>query len=87
MQPLLPVQSSMLSHLGYDPASRVLAVRFKNSSFVHHHRDVPPEVAAQLTHLPPTESIGRAFNNHVRGRYDVTQIPVEDEATSTAPLD
>ena len=56
--PLLPVKSSMLAALGYDPVSRTLAVRFTGSNYVHSYTDVPPEVVAAIRAAP---SIGKAF--------------------------
>ena len=84
MVSLLPVKSSMLAAIGYDPASRTLAARFNNSNYVVHFKDVPPEAASQVTAIGADQSIGRAFNEHIRGKFDYTQIPLEDEAVGEA---
>ena len=75
MAPLLPVQSSMLAAIGYDPATRTLAVRFNNSNFVHHYKDVP---AAEVDAVRTAESIGKEFNARIRGKYDSTAVAIED---------
>lgn len=81
MVPLLPVKSSMLQSIAYDPASRTFAARYQNSNFVHHHKDVPPEAANPVLEAARIEggSVGKAFNAHIRGKFDYTQIAVEDE--------
>jgi hypothetical protein len=66
MTPMVPVQSSMLESVGYDAAQRVLNVRFKRSAYVHPTLDVPPEIHAELMAAP---SIGRAYNELVRGKF------------------
>ena len=71
MAPLLPVQSSMFSHAGYDPATRTLAVRFKDSNFIHPHLDVPPELARTVL---GAGSIGKAFNEHIKGKYPIGEL-------------
>lgn len=81
MTPLLPVQSSMLSHIAYDPAVQVLGVRFNKSNFVHHFVDVPPDVAAAVFNA---ESIGKAFNEHIRGKYHSNATAIEDAAATAA---
>ncbi len=74
VQALKPVESSMIAATGYDPASRTLAVHFRNGTAMHHFRDVPPEVAAGLD---SAESAGRYFNANIRGKFDVEQVPLE----------
>ena len=63
---LKPIQSSNLAATGYDPATKVLAIRFTGGDKVYHYQDVPPEVAAGLD---SAESAGRYFASHIRGKF------------------
>jgi len=66
----IPVESSFLSHLGYDPNSRTLAVRFSSGTLVHHH-GVPPELHAAFVAAP---SKGKFYGVAVRNKFEpVTQ--------------
>jgi len=79
MVPLQPVKSSMVEAVGYSPVDRVFAVRYAGAARVHHYRDVAAETAAKVT---SAESIGRAINEHIRGKYDYTAITLGDEAAA-----
>lgn len=84
MAPMVAVQSSMLSHIGYSPADRVLNIRFRNSAFVHPLLDVPPEVHAELM---AAESIGQAYNKLIRNKFTpgspvTVEEPVGEEAAA-----
>jgi hypothetical protein len=75
MVELKEVESSALSAIGYDPTSKVLAVRFKAGG-VHHFRDVPAEVASGLQRA---ESVGKYYSTHIRGKFDsVPVVEAED---------
>ena len=76
MAPLITVQSSMIQAHGYDAAQRVLAIRFIKSPYVHHFQDVPPETVAAVTEA---KSIGMAFNEHVRGKFEHTTVKADDD--------
>ena len=86
MVSLLPVKSSMLAAIGYDPASRTFAARYKSSNYVVHHVNVPAESANPVLEAARIDggSVGRAFNEHIRGKFDYTQIPIEDEFVGEA---
>ena len=43
-----PVESSLISHLGYDQPSRTLAVQFALTGDVYHYTGVPPVMYAGL---------------------------------------
>lgn len=60
--PRIPVQSSLLTSVGYDPEAQELSVEFKNGK-VYTYLDVPPHVHERLT---KADSIGKAFATHVR---------------------
>jgi len=82
--PLLPVQSSMFSHIGYDPATNVMAVRYKKSNYVHHFKDVPQ---AEFDAVRTAPSIGQAFNARIKDRYDHTVVEVDAEDEVQQPAD
>jgi hypothetical protein len=74
MAKMIPVESSMLKSVGYDAATHVLTVQFKNSAFVHSTLDVPTEVHAELM---AADSVGAAYNRLVRGKFtrgSITQV-------------
>lgn len=62
------VKSSNVHSVGYDPASRTLAVQFENGR-VYHHQDVPPVAYDNLLKAP---SIGAHYASHVRGAFKTT---------------
>jgi hypothetical protein len=64
---LIPVTSSQIAAVGYDPAARRLVVRFRGSGrrpgAVYSYSGVPAEVAAALV---AAASPGIYFNRHIR---------------------
>lgn len=69
MSELSPVSSSNISAIGYDPATRVLRVRFTNGG-TYAYADVPADAHAALLSAP---SIGKAFSATCRGCYQATK--------------
>ncbi len=67
---LTPVSSSHLDAIGYDDASQTLYVRWKNDQ-VSSYDNVPPLIAKDLQNAP---SIGKAFNEMIRGKYQHTYV-------------
>jgi len=65
-QKWIPVTSSNLSEVMYDPDSRTLSIRF-HSGAEYSYADVPPEAAQELIRAP---SPGRYFNSAIKGAYD-----------------
>ncbi len=61
----VPVESSMLRAVRYDPAGRVLEVVFRNGR-PYHFVNVPPD---EYDHLLKASSRGRYFLNHIRDVY------------------
>lgn len=61
--------SSILGH-GYNAATGTLALKFKNATY--HYAGVPAELFAQLQEA---ESIGRFFQDHIRGKYEAEKLP------------
>ena len=66
----IPVNSSNLVSVGYDPDALTLEVEFKNNS-VYQYFDVP-EVENQQ--LMQASSKGTYFNANIRDRYRYTKI-------------
>ncbi len=61
----VPVESSMIRSLRYDPAERLLEVVFLNGR-AYQFVNVPQEV---YQHLLEARSKGRYFLGHIRGVY------------------
>lgn len=66
----VPIDSSAIASLGYEPAERLLEVRF-TSGRRYRYFEVPPGVVRRLL---GAESHGRAFNALVRDRYAYTEL-------------
>ena len=60
----IPVDSSCVRSVGYDPTRLTLEVEFRNGT-VFEFRGVRPEHHRALMDAP---SVGKHFQNHVRGR-------------------
>ncbi len=74
----IPVVSSNLQAVGYDPARRELRVVFKSGA-VHDHMGVGPE---EHSALMAADSHGKHYNEHIKGRYASLKAggaPMEDE--------
>jgi uncharacterized protein YdaL len=63
--PLVPVTSSNVAAVGYDAASKTLAVKF-NSGSLYHYSDVPPELHAEAM---KAKSIGSFLSQHVSRKF------------------
>lgn len=66
-----PVQSSMLSHVGYDPDTRELHVTFKDSGETYQYHDIAPQAHQAMMSAP---SIGKHFNANVRAKAKSVKI-------------
>lgn len=64
-----PVSSSNISSAGYDPVSQTLAIEF-HSGATWHYSPVPQEDADAVI---GADSVGRAFNERIKGQYQGTQ--------------
>lgn len=64
--PLAPVASSALSHVGYDPSTLTLAVKFKGSNTEHHYGEFSPK---KWEDMRAAESIGTFHATHVRSHH------------------
>jgi hypothetical protein len=61
-----PYNSSTIFSAGYDPATRVLEIEFRNHR-LYRYMDVPPEVYAGLR---AADSAGAYFTAHIRNDYE-----------------
>jgi KTSC domain len=81
---MLPVNSSMANAIGYEEsdkrslmpkAYRILQVEFRNGA-TYQHAGVEPEIWQELHEA---NSIGKYFNNQIRGNYDSNCIDEDDD--------
>lgn len=73
-----PVNSSMAKAIGYDRTDRTLQVEFNNGS-VYQYADVEQETWETLQ---TTDSIGKFYNNQIKGRYECDRIDNGIETTA-----
>lgn len=76
--PLVPVTSSNIGALGFDPAAKKLYVQFKAGALWVYH-DVE-ETAHQA--LVEAESIGSHFGRFIRSKYRAEMLPAEQQPGS-----
>lgn len=67
---LVPVTSSNVQAIGYDPASRMLLVQFKGGA-TYSHQDVSPQDHAALL---GAKSIGSHYHQHFKDRLGVKKV-------------
>lgn len=60
-----PVKSTQIESVGYDPANKILAVKFARGA-TYHYSNVAPEVHAEML---KAESIGKFFGAKIKGVY------------------
>ena len=65
-----PVDSTVVTTIGYDPESRVLALRLTNGR-AYRYFDVPEILYRRLL---VADSIGRLYNAEVRDHYQCERI-------------
>jgi hypothetical protein len=66
---LKPVKSSNVESVGYDAATKQLAVKFKSGGKTYVYDDVPPEVHHDLN---KAESVGKFIGANVVGKFKNT---------------
>lgn len=76
---LHPVQSSQVKAIGYDPATKTLAVQFtRGAGAVYHYQGVEPETHQAFI---DAESIGNFFGRHIKPlAFEKFAPPKEAEA-------
>lgn len=67
--------SSSLSAWHYDPAQRVLSLRFNRSDFIYHFQNVDPELAQRFD---AAESKGSFFAGHIKGKFESARVNTAD---------
>ena len=67
---LLPVESSSIEAVGYDPASKRLYVRFR-SAYTYVYDEVAKAVFDDLL---AADSKGRFLNQEIKGAYDYRRL-------------
>jgi KTSC domain-containing protein len=67
---LKPVDSDMLSLVGYDSRSRILEVVF-NKGGQYQYKEVP---ASEFKKLMTAESIGKYMHRYIIDRYDFKRV-------------
>lgn len=65
-----PVDSKMAKSIGYDKAARILEIEF-NSGEIWQYLDVP---AAKHFGLLTVGSIGKYFQEHIKGKYEEKRV-------------
>ena len=68
---LVPVLSTNVAAIGYDPATASLVIRFHNQSRVYRYKGVPQAVHDAFMASP---SKGFFFTQHIKGRYSFEQV-------------
>jgi len=68
-----PLESSSIASAGYDPATRVLEIEFRNGG-LYRYRNVPREIFDALL---GAASKGRFFAERIRGKFDYERVPEE----------
>ena len=78
--PLTPVVSNQLAATGYDPATKTLAITFKNKSGVTHPYHYPC-TQEQYDALCASESKGKWFNTTIKGNpaFPATKMVPDEE--------
>lgn len=72
-----PVTSNQVAAIGYDPATKTLAVTFtRGAGAIYHYPNVEPEVHADFL---AAESIGTFFSKHIKS------LPFEKFKAPEAP--
>jgi hypothetical protein len=71
------VESSVIGAVGH---TRVLEIEFENGR-IYQYFDVPEEVFEGMVN---SDSKGRYFNSHVRGKYDYQEIELKERRKKPA---
>lgn len=66
----LPVDSTNLSSVGYDPQNKVLEIEFKNGN-IYQYFSVPENINLGLI---SASSAGKYFNSNIKDIYRYTQV-------------
>lgn len=75
---LVPVQSSDIAAMGYDPSSFELQIQFTNGR-IYSYATVPPELYAGLVSAPSKGSFFAQFVKKFPGLYPYTRIDLNGQ--------
>lgn len=75
----IPVESSDIVSIGYDPHERILEVEFGGDR-IYRYREVAPDIHAQFM---KADSYGQYFFAHINGRYRYEKLSAETEQKKT----
>lgn len=78
--PRVPVSSSYLRSIGYDPAAGTLAIEFKDSQAIYHYHGIPAAIHDGLVASP---SKGSYFHRVIKGKFQAERV--EAPRTGTCP--
>jgi hypothetical protein len=67
----VPVQSSLLASVNYQPEKSMLDLEFRAGGIIYRYFDVPREIYASLL---TAESKGSWFNIHIRNRFPCRRL-------------
>lgn len=67
----VPVDSSSIASVGYEPGQRILEVEFKESGEVYQYLDVPEDTYEAFTQA---ESLGKFLNASIRGVFQYRRV-------------
>ncbi|MGK0364881.1 MAG: hypothetical protein ACI85O_001941 [Saprospiraceae bacterium] len=67
----IPVDSSMLSAIGYDASTKILYAEFVNTGKIYAYSEVSEE---EFTDLQDTHSVGGYFRNNILDFYTGVQV-------------
>jgi hypothetical protein len=68
----VPVQSSLLASVNYQPEKSVLDLEFREDGITYRYFHVPREI---YTSLLTAEAKGSWFNSHIRTRFPYRRLP------------
>ena len=68
--PMIPVQSSQISYIGFEEETNILYVTFSNNTTWVYY-SVSKEVFEALKNAT---SVGKYFNSEIKGKYDMNKI-------------
>jgi len=76
----LPVKSSNIEAVAYDPEKKILSVRFIKSG-IYHYFDVPQNIFDELR---DAESVGKYFAEWIKGVFEAEKEVKKCEKCGTA---
>lgn len=66
----IPVQSSNVAEVGYDPTTMTMEVAFTNGT-IYQYFDIPEALFQEMLH---SESIGKFLNSQIKNSYRYAKV-------------